>query len=299
MKPAKPDLETDIFAHRRYFEIDHYQNDTLEQRRKRERIGKWVCGILAIVFTPILIALFAYTGQNYTFHEPLPSWFDVLFICVCSISMLSICLSMAFLVLPKQCYGRWIIVNAGIFYRYGKSPHCFIPFSSLRNVHVERPKSSFAVVVFETNQEPLRIAECTFSSSKRNSTDFLPFLNFLIDRLQQNGWKETDLTPLLELQRKIQGRYIWGRYFQYTQWLMLTCFMLPMLCVLPFYRFICMFSYPAIRWVVILCCLVVTLIGLVLNSRCERWTNKKVAEKLRSLKHHHFAQMDSKAVINE
>ena len=187
---------------------------------------------------------------------------------------------------PKPSFGRWIIVHAGIFHRYGKSPHRFAPFASLRSVRVERPKSPFAVIVFETDHEPLRISGRNFSSNKSisHNDDFLPFLNFLIDRLQRNGWNETGIASLLDLQRRHQERQVWRRYFRYTEWLMMACYFFPLFCVLPFYRYVCMVPYPAIIWVGILCCLIVTVIGLALNSRCERWKNKKVAEKLRSIK---------------
>jgi len=293
MKPTIPDqvppaqyLETELFACRRYYEVDNRRNDTVERRQKRDWIIVRVIGMLAIVFTPITIALYVYMSQNYAPREPLPWQLGVSMYCVTLISVPSCMITISILVLPKPCFGRWIIVHAGIFHRYGKSPHRFVPFSSLRSVRVERPKSQFAVIVFETDHEPLRISERNFSSNKPkpNDGDFLPFLNFLIDRLQRNDWNETAMAPLLDRQRMYQERRVWRRYLRYTQWLTMTCYFLPLFCILPFYRYLCMVPYPAIKWVVVLCCLVVALIGLALSSRCERWTNKKVTEKLRAIK---------------
>ena len=76
-----------------------------------------------------------------------------------------------------------------------KSPHRFVLFSSLRNPRVEKPKSYYAVIVFDTDQEPLRIAE----KAVDRDTEFLPFLNLLIDRLEQKRWASTDLTRLLPI----------------------------------------------------------------------------------------------------
>ena len=175
MKPTTPDLKPELFACRRYYEADHRRNDTVEKRQKREWIEKWVLGILAAVFTPIMIAIFVYVSRNYAPREPLPWQLGVSMYCVILISTPSCFITIGCLVLPKPGFGRWIIVNAGMFHRYGKSPHRFVPFSSLRSVRVERPKSRFAVIVFETDHEPLRISPCTFSSNKPNDDKFLPF----------------------------------------------------------------------------------------------------------------------------
>ena len=276
------DLKTQLFARRRYHEAGNRQGDTVEQWRKRERLMTLAIWIGAIVFMPIFIALWSYMDRHYGPREPLPLWLILLWFSVMVIALSSCMYVPVFQFLrPRPCYGRWIIAFGGIFYRYGKSPHRFVPLASLRNLRVEKLKSGFAVIVFDTDQKPLRIAEQ--ADGDRNRTVFLPFLNDLIDRLKQMGWSNPDLTPLLKLQRVIQGRYVDRQYFLYTLYLMMACYIAPIFCVLPFYSLITATPYPAVWCVMAFCVLVVCLIGYALNSRLECWKNKKIDEKLHSL----------------
>jgi hypothetical protein len=183
---------------------------------------------------------------------------------------------------PRPCYGRWLIAFNGIFYRYGKSPHRFVPLTALRNVRVEKPHSRLAVIVFDTDQESLRIGER--ADGNRTPTEILPFLNYLIDRLKQIGWSNADLEPLLNLQRILQERLVDLHCFRHTDWLMMACYFAPLFCiVLPLYPFIRTIPYPAIIGVMVLCGFVLCLISFALNFRLERWKNKKIDEKLCAL----------------
>ena len=277
-KLSKEELRAQLFARRRFHEAGNYRDDTVEKLQKRQRLDKWGIWIWAI-FIPLSISLMIYQGKIIGLLEPLPIWwaYPLLIAHAASIG-LGICF-MVFLpimfVRPSPCFGRWIIVNAGIFYRYGKSPHRFVPFSSLRNLRVEKPKSLYTVVSFDTEGEPLRIARWADGSGKL-PLDFLPFLNLLIDHLRRNGWAETDLEPLLKLQRILQGRRVERHCLQYTTWLMIIVAYVTPIWVLPFYHYISTFSYPAILWVVAFCVLITCLIFFALNSRLERWKNGKI-----------------------
>jgi hypothetical protein len=236
----------------------------------------------AIVFTPILIASFVYMERHFGPREPLPLWFILTTFPVIIIAPCSCMMIILQFVLPRPCHGRWIIAFDGIFYRYGKSPHRFVPFASLRNPRIEKPHSRFAVIVFDTEQESLRIGKR--ADGDRNQTDFLPFLNYLIDRLKRMGWSDADLAPLLELQHFLQGQLVPLGYFIDGGWAMAACYFAPLFCiVLPLYPFISAIPYPAIFWSLPVCGLVICLLGFALNSRLERWKNKKIDEKLRAL----------------
>jgi len=277
------DLPSQLFARRRYHEAGNRRNDTIEKWQKRERIGTLLLWIGAIVFTPIYIALWVYISHcECEPGEPAPWWFGISFVPSMLISLPSCCGLFVKFLLPRPCYGRWIIAFDGLFYRYGKSPHRFVPLSSLRNLRVEKPKSLFAVVVFDTDQEPLRIAERTDRKDKK-PTEFLPFLNYLIDRLKQIGWSNADLTPLLKLQRVFQGRYIERKILWYTDYIIIACYLAPVFCVLPFLHGIATVPDPAILWVMAFCILVVCSIGYALNSRLMRWENGKTDKILHSL----------------
>ena len=277
MKPIADNLKSQLFARRRYHEAGNRPADTVEQRQKRERIETLVARTGAIVGTPIFIVLFV-----YMFHpKELPWWFAPSYFVTLIISSFSCAMLLSQFTQPCPSYGRWIIAFDGIFYRYGKSPHRFVPFAFLRNVRVESPKSGFAVVVFDTDQEPLRIGEDIHVS--RKPTEFLPFLNYVIDRLRQNGWSNVNLTPLLDLQRIIQRRIVHRQCFQYTNYLMMACYFVPLLCILPLYSYIAAVPYPAILWVVAFCILVACLVGFALNSRLERWKNKKIDALIQTL----------------
>jgi hypothetical protein len=282
-KQTVDELKSKLFTHRRYHEAGNRRDCTVEQWQKRERnetLAKWIG---AIVFTPIFIALWSYISHHYGTCdgactgacETVPWWLFFSWMGAMLISMIS-CMSLFVVpfLRPRPCYGRWIVAFDGIFYRYGKSPHRFVPFASLRNHRVEKPKSGFAVIVFDTNQEPLRIAKR--ADGDGNPIEFLPFLNYLIDRLAQNGRSNADLKPLLELQRVIRRRPVWRHCFQYTEYLMMACYFAPLLCVLPFYSFFFAIPYPAILWILALCVLIVCVMGLMLNSRLERWKNKRI-----------------------
>ena len=281
-----PDLKSQLFARRRWHEIGNPPNDTLEQRRKRDRIVLVAVWVGAIVFTPIFFALLVYLPISLAPGEVLPLGFGLMIgLMICFVEILSLyscCHLIVTFLNPKPGLGRWIIFNDGIFYRYGKSPHRFVSFSSFCNVRVEQP-NHFGVIVFDTTNEPLRISIRTREGHCRSDTHVLPFLNFLIDRLQQNGWKETDLASLCELRRICQSRIVEEQYFLYMVWLMMACFFAPLLCVLLFYRYIVLLSYPVILWAIPVCILVVLSMGFALKSRLERWKNKKIAEKLHSL----------------
>ena len=289
MKPVKPttdDLKTQLFARRRSHEAGNRPTDTIEKRQKRERMETLAIGIGAIVFTPFLVALLVYTFHLEKMREPLPWWLILSTYFVIIISIPSCMFAIDRLVNPRPSCGRWIIAFSGIFHRYGKSPHRFVPLDSLRNVRVEKPQSLFPVVVFDTDQEPLRIGEQI--RADRKPTEFLPFLNYLIARLRQNGWSSTDLTPLLNLQQIHQRRVVHRQYFQFTVWLMMACYFVPCFCVFPFFSYILnLVPYPAILWVGILCVAVVGFavysIGSALNSRLKRWKNKKIDAMIRTL----------------
>jgi hypothetical protein len=137
------------------------------------------------------------------------------------------------------------------------------------------------VIVFDTDQKPLRIGER--ADGDRNPIEFLPFLNYLIDRLTQSGWSNADLKPLLELQRIIRGRHVERHCFQYTEYLMMACYFAPLLCVLPFYSYFSAIPYPAILWILALCVLIVCMMGFMLNSQLERWKNKRIDAMINSL----------------
>ena len=282
-KLSDSELKSRLFARRRYHEAGNHPDGTVEQWRKNEKIGTVLVWIGVIVFTPILIALLV-EMERHGPHAPLRSlpWWWIPSLCfVMPISICSCCHVILRFVLPHPCLGRWIIVNAGIFYRYGKSPRRFLPFSSLRNPRVEKPESLFAVVVFDTDEEPLRIA--AKADGDRNRIELLPFLNDLIERLKQKGWATADLTPLLKLRRIIHGRLVEGARFPYSPWLSMACYYAALACVLLFYPFICMVPYPAIVWVGAFCGLVACLIGYTLNSRLEYWKNKKIDKILQEL----------------
>ena len=279
----KPDIESQVFARRRYHEVGNRRNDTVEKRQRYERTKNIVLWSMAIVFTPLLIALFIYMEQNYAPNEPLPEWLVFMSIPFTLFSIYPCMFLILTSITPPPCFGRWIIAFGGMFSRYGKSPHRFIPFSSLRNVRIERLKSEFAVITFETDQEPIRIP-ANIVDRTRTDTALLPFLNVLIDCLQRSGWKETDLAPLLKLQHIRQGWFVKHRYFAYTDYLMMALYFLSFFCVLPFYPFICTFSYPAIILAVVFCCVLAVLIGFTLNSQLEHWKDKKITEKLDAIK---------------
>ena len=272
-KPTTDDLKTQLFARRRSHEAGNRPTDTIEKRQKRERMETLAIGIGAIVFTPILVALLVYMFHLEKMREPLPWWLILSTYFVIIISIPSCMFAIDRLVNPRPSCGRWIIAFEGIFYRYGKSPHRFVPLDSLRNVRIEKPQSLFPVVVFDTNQETLRIGARVNADSK--PTEFLPFLNYLIARLRQSGWSNAELIPLLDLQRIHQRRVarIW-----YTEYLMMACYFVPCFCVFPFFSYILnLVPYPAILWVGILCVAVVgfavCFIGSALNSQLERWKN--------------------------
>jgi hypothetical protein len=161
-----------------------------------------------------------------------------------------------------------------------KSPHRFVPLTALRNVRVEKPKTMFVVIAFDTDQEPFRIGEMTPLDNRAKN---LPFLNYLIDRLKQIGWSDSDLAPLHKLQRIIQGELVPLGYFIDGGWATLACYLAPVFCVFPLYPFIFAIPYPAIVWIAVFCGLVICLIGYALNSRLESWKNKKIDEKLHAL----------------
>jgi len=279
-KLSKEELRAQLFARRRFHEAGNYRDDTVEKLKKRQRLEKWWMWAGAIIFMPISISLMVYLCRADDLLEPLPIWWAfpllIAMIVPTSLGFCSTAYLIAMFVRPSPCFGRWIIVNAGIFYRYGKSPHRFVPFSSLRNLRVEKPKSLFAVIVFDTDGEPFRIARWADGSGKLPRFDFLPFLNLLIDHLRRNGWAETDLEPLLKLQRILQGRRVERHCLQYTTWLMIIVAYVTPIWVLPFYHYISTFSYPAIWWVVAFCVLITCLFFFALNSRLERWKNGKI-----------------------
>ena len=274
MKTRKPNLEelkSQLTARRRFHEAGNRRNDTVTQRQKRERIGEWAAWTGAIVLMPTTVVLLVQFDKLALAPLSQPLLLVSCYLGLCST------MHLIFMFLrPKPCYGRWIIVHAGIFSRYGKSPHRFTPFSSLRNLHVEQPQSPFAVIAFDTDHEPLRIA-------KHAGPHLLPFLNLLIDHLRRNGRAETDLTPLFQFQRILQGRLASRCCLQCEEWLVLACSLATPFCVLPFSPYISTFPYPAIWWVVAFCIVVVVVIFFALHSRLERWRERKIDKILQSL----------------
>ena len=279
-KPTTDDLKTQLFARRRSHEAGNRPTDTIEKRRKRERMETLAIRIGAIVCTPIFITALVYICHSET-HESMPWWCLPSLFFAYLIGLPSWAFTIDRLVNPRPSCGRWIIAFSGIFYRYGKSPHRFVPLDSLRNPRVEKPQSPFPVVIFDTDQEPLRIGEQI--RADRKPTEFLPFLNYLIDRLRQNEWSSTDLTPLLNLQQIHQRRVVHRQCFQFTVWLMMACYFVPCFCVSSFSPLIHTVPYPAILWVLAFCILVVCFIGFALNSRLERWKNKKIDAMIQTL----------------
>ena len=292
MKPTKPttdDLKTQLFARRRYHEAGNRPADTIEKRQKRERIPTLLLWIGAIVFTLFAVTLWIYA----LIRDPLLDWLTLPagFSSLLSI-LLWLILLLDFLSTRQSC-GRWIIAFDGIFYRYGKSPHRFVPLASLRNIRVKKSKNGarfFSSIVFDTDQEPLRIEGQTLADNK--PTDFLPFLNYLIDRLTQSGWSSADLTPLLELQRFYQRRSIFARCIFLRGFVfvlggcgfLILSFGIVFLCKLYIIPHIINLPFPLFLFAVFaMCMLVVCPIAIVYFFQWERWKNKKIDAMIQTL----------------
>ena len=274
------DLLTLIFAHKRFHEVEYAITGTLQQREKREwytKLLQWVC---AIVFTPLLVGLWIYLDKTYGSRGCIPFGYIVLFFPIIIISTSSCCLLFTRFFVSKPSWGRWIITSKGIYHQFGHETDRFVPFSSIRSVKVEKRKTFYAGIVFETDNGPLRIPE---RSIDYRNTRFLPFLNLLLEQLQCSG-STVDVTPLTDFQLLLQKRKIERRHIQKVDWLLVLCFALPPFGVLPFYPWIHKLPYPIILWYCAACASFVLITTLLLFRILTRWKNKKIDAILESVK---------------
>ncbi len=270
-------LKAEIFARRRFHQIGNRVDETLEQWHRRERGERTIVWIIAIISTPILITLLHYMHQTYGPREPLPFWFVVVSFPLIIASTSSCMMILVFFFLrPRESLGRWIIFGKGILHKYGKSPHRFVPFSSIRRIRVEMPNSRFSCIIFETASEPLRISECSSNANVGDTKEFLPFLNLLIERLQQDGSNAVEIEKLTELHTIIRRRIVFLHCCQYYDWLMMAAYFAPLLLVIPLYPFIQKMEYPVIWFAVIATCLLVFTLRSVLNAFVQRWKNYRI-----------------------
>ena len=221
------ELKSLLFSRRRFHQIGNRLNETVEQWQHRERLQWTVVWIIAIISTPIFIGLFWHMIQNYGPREPLPFWFLFVFYPVLLTSLPSYMMILSFSILrPKDSFGRWIVFGQGIFYRYGKSSHTFVPFSEIRSIR-------FACVVLETYSETLRISERSSSAHPGDTKDFLPFLNLLIDRMRQFCPANVEIKKMVEQQTIIRQRITERYCCRSADYLMMAAYFLPLflLCV--------------------------------------------------------------------
>jgi len=98
-------------------------------------------------------------------------------------------------------FGRWIITAFGLFYRYGNDPHRFVAWEEFRGVRFNSQKSQ---IYLETHDKPIVIS--VRIREKHDCTDFLPFLNLLVERLEKHSHLDSgtleSLIDLRDLHRK-------------------------------------------------------------------------------------------------
>lgn len=278
-------LQSEVFSQRRYHEIANCPDDTLAQLLKRQRWGQILLRGCAIVSTPMLIGMLFYIGTNYAPHEPLPLWLAcALFVSINVATPSCMSLLLVSCLRAKQTRGRWIVFRDGILYRYGKDPHRYVPFSSIRAIDVEKPRSEFSCVVLQTDTFPLHISER--AGINKHETKFLPFLNFIVPRLQRYEQSIAGFSKLVELQRTLRRRTV-SRGNQdlnrYSDWTVVVAYSLPLMILVPTYQFICVLPYPTIWWGIIPVCFVAVGLGMIINRFFEKWKGRKIDSLIESL----------------
>lgn len=278
------ELKSQLFSRRRYHEIGNRPDETVEQWQRRERWQWAITWGVAVVSTPIFIGLFWFMIRNYGPREQLPFWFLLAFYPVFLTSLPSCMMILCFSVLrPKESSGRWIIFGQGIFYRYGKSSHTFIPFSEVYHIRVEKPRSGFSCIVLETDSQTLRISERSSNARPGDTKDFLPFLNLLVERMRQFCPMDNETENPLELQTIIRRRITERYCCRIADYLVMAAYALPLLLLFPLYPLIQKVEYPLIWGVMFGLCFPIVTLGWLLNGFVERWKNRRIDRIIKSL----------------
>ncbi len=192
-------LAADVLRIRRYHTVGDDPNDTSDAFQRRRRFRLWIFAPLSVLSALLLAAFFTVVCLYFPCNVPISLTL------LCMVSAIGCCVfpTLTLEQLSKFRRGRWIITQAGLFFRYGKDEHRFVCWNEISDVKLVKGQ----VVSLTTANGVIGIPIGT-NKERAVSTSFLPFLNMLVERLRP---LPLPIQPLLALRDKHRKGTIIGR----------------------------------------------------------------------------------------
>ncbi len=195
------ELAFDVFRIRRYHTAGNNPNDTMAAFRRRHRLSGTVFTLFAIVFAAPSVLIVVEMVQNFP-RQPDDGQLFAIPLGILALFFGYLAFHHLFIRLNR---GRWIITQAGLFHRYGKDQHRFLPWNAVVDVNLKKSRGVTVIRVSSVDAEiDIADRDANFSSEM----PFLPFLNMLIERLRS---APVDLEPLKELRDRDRKRAVLRR----------------------------------------------------------------------------------------
>ena len=198
------ELAKRLFERRYHHTVRYGDYETFEQLEKKCRnYCRTLLAVVMLIGLPSLLAILLAAICADSFFSPLPDWVIVpflLFMCIGFPSSVALLEHWRF---RKECdirgFGMWTVDKRHLSQFYGKET-LSCKLDSITNIRVNRRMSQ---IYFDTNDGQI-IVSCRLAN-KRDSSQFLPFLNAIIERLSKYP---VDISPLLVVQETLRKNLI-------------------------------------------------------------------------------------------